>query len=253
VTCPTTVSNLPNLPNLPSLHMSSKREREPVLIQFRLEYVLDDDLSVEKFFMATDARNAVRIFAHSCQKFLAEPNMSEQTIDCFAKAFAHPGKSFLDPPEMIPVPEEIPEYIKSQEEVEQEAAKIQSTKKALVEESSPPADPFMQAEDGEEGSSPVEENIFAAPAKDEKADPAIEHAAKKDKREGEILEARKENEKRQTEYENLSGTVLRLVKELNEKLSVIAFEKHDRWVDKWNPLTYPLPEEELVDSETTED
>jgi hypothetical protein len=222
--------------------MSSKREREPDLIQFRLEYVLDDDLPVEKFFMATDAKNAVRMFAHSCQKFLSEQNMNEQAIDCFAKAFAHPGKSFLDPPEMIPVPEEIPKYIKSQEEVEQEAAKIQSAKKALVEESSPPADPFMQAEDGEDGSPPAEENIFAGPAKEEKADPAIEHAAKKAKREGEILEARKENEKRQTEYENLSGTVLRLVKELNEKLSAIAFEEHDRWADKWNTLAYPLEE-----------
>ena len=233
--------------------MSSKREREPDLIQFRLEYVLDDDLPMEKFFMATDARNAIGMFAHSCQKFLSERNMSDQAIDCFAKAFANPGKSFLDPPEILPVPEEIPEYIKSQEEVEQEAAAVQHAKEALVEESSPPADPFMQEEDGEEGSPPVEENIFAAPAKEAKPDPAIEHAAKKAKREEEIMEARMENEKRQMAYENLSGTVLRLVKELNEKLSVIAFEEHDRWSDKWNPLSYPLPEEALEDSHSSED
>ena len=56
--CPTTVSNLP------SFHMSSKREREPDLIQFRLEYVLDDDLSVEKFFMATDARRLKQHLVH---------------------------------------------------------------------------------------------------------------------------------------------------------------------------------------------
>ena len=233
--------------------MSSKREREPDLIQFRLEYVLDDDLPVEKFFMATDARNAIGMFAHSCQKFLSERNMSDQAIDCFAKAFANPGKSFLDPPEILPVPEEIPEYIKSQEEVEQEAAAVQRAKEALVEESSPPVDPFMQAEDGEEGSPPVEENIFAAPAKEEKADPAIEHAAKKAKREEEIMEARKENEKRQMAYENLSGMVLRMVKELNDRLSIIKFEEHDRWSDKWNPLAYPLPEEALEDSHSSED
>ena len=222
--------------------MSSKREREPDLIQFRLEYVLDDDLPVEKFFMATDARNAIGMFAHSCQKFLSEPNMSDQALDSFAKAFAHPGKSFLEPPEMIPVPEEIPEYIKSQEEVEQEAAAVQRAKEALVEESSPPADPFMQAEDGEEGSPPAEENIFAAPAKDAKPDPAIEHARKKAERDEQIREAKAENDQKKTEYENLLGTVSQLVGELNEKLSVIAFEEHDRWSDKWNPLAYPLEE-----------
>jgi hypothetical protein len=141
----------------------------------------------------------------------------------------------------------------AEEEVEQEATAVQRAKEALVEESSPPADPFMQAEDGEEGSPPAEENIFAAPAKEGKADPAIEHATKKAKREEEIMEARKENEKRQMAYENLSGTVLRLVKELNEKLSILAFEEHDRWSDKWNSLSYPLPEEALEDSHSSED
>ena len=222
--------------------MSSKREREPDLIQFRLEYVLDDDLPVEKFFMATDARNAIGMFAHSCQKFLSEPNISDQALDCFAKAFAHPGKSFLEPPEMIPVPEEIPEYVKSQEELEQEAAAVQSAMEDVVEESSPPADPFMQAEGGEQGSPPAEENVFAAPAKDAKPDPAIEHARKKAERDEEIRQAEAENERRKTEYENLSGTISRMVGELNGKLSVIAFEEHDRWADKWNPIAYPLEE-----------
>ena len=56
------------------------------------------------------------------------------------------------------------------------------------------------------------------------------------------MEARKENEKRQMAYENLSGMVLRMVKELNDRLSIIKFEEHDRWSDKWNPLAYPLEE-----------
>jgi hypothetical protein len=154
---------------------------------------------------------------------------------------------------MIPVPEEIPEYEKPAGE---EPAEVQRAKEALVDESPPPIDPFMQSEDGEEGSpfaQKKEENIFATPVKEAKPDPAIEHAGKKAEREEKILEAKKENEKRQTEYENLSGMVLRMVKELNDRLSIIKFEEHDRWVDKWNPLSYPLPEEALEDSHSSED
>ncbi len=44
-----------------------------------------------------------------------------------------------------------------------------------------------------------------------------------------------------------------MVKELNDRLSIIKFEEHDRWVDKWNPLSYPLPEEALEDSHSSED
>jgi hypothetical protein len=239
--------------------MSSKREREPDLIQFRIEYILDDDLPVEKFFMATDARNAIGMFAHSCQKFLSEPDMSDQAIDCFSKAFADQGKPFLDPPEVIPAPEAIPEYERpegeeEEEQVEENISEAQNTEEEPSEESSPPIDPFMQSEDGEEdGSPPVKENIFDAPTKEEKVDPAIEHAEKKAKREEEILAARNENEKRQTEHENLTSLILRLVEELNGKLSILALEEHNRWVDKWNPLSYPLKEEELVDSEASAD
>ena len=118
----------------------------------------------------------------------------------------------------------------------------------------PPVDPFIQSEEGEEGGSPpVEENIFDAPAKEEKVDPVIAHAEKKAKREEEIQRARNENEKRQREYENLSSMTLRLVEELNGKLSVLALEEHNRWSDKWNPLSYPLKEDELVDSGISED
>jgi hypothetical protein len=239
--------------------MSSKREREPDLIQFRIEYEIDDELPVEKFFMATDARSAMGMFAHSCQKFLSEPNLSDHAIDCLVKAFADQGKPFLDPPEMIPVPEQIPEYEKpegeeEEDQVEENISEVQNTGEGTSEESSPSVDPFMQSEEGEEGGSPpVEENIFDAPAKEEKVDPAIAHAEKKAKREEEILTARNENEKRQREFENLSGMTLRLVEELNGKLSVLALEEHNRWSDKWNPLSYPLKEEELVDSETSED
>lgn len=234
--------------------MSSKPEREPDLIQFRIEYEIDDELPVEKFFMATDVRSAIAMFAHSCQKFLSVPNMSEQAIDCFGKAFADQGKFFLDPPELIPVPEAIPEYEKpkGEEQTEESIAAAQINEQEPSEESSPPVDPFMQSEE-EKDNPPVEENIFDAPAKEEKVDPVIAHAETKAKREEEILAARNENEKRQREYENLSSTVAGLVEELNGKLSVLALEEHNRWSDKWNPLSYPLKEEKILDSETSED
>lgn len=46
---------------------------------------------------------------------------------------------------------------------------------------------------------------------------------------------------------------LDLVEELNGKLLVLALEEHNRWSDQWKPLSYRLKEEELVDSETSED
>ncbi len=124
------------------------------------------------------------MFLHSCQKFLSEPDLSDQAIDCFAKAFADQAKPFLAPPEMIPVPEQIPEYEKTEgeekeEQAEENLSEVQNTEEGTSEDS-PTVDPFMQSEDVEEACSPpVEENIFDAPTKEEKVDPAIAHAEKK--------------------------------------------------------------------------
>ena len=221
------------------------RNREPDLIQFRIEYVLDNDLPVEKFFMALNEKDAIKMFAHSCQKFLSHQSMSEEATDCFVNSFANPGQSFLDEPAMVPVPEEIPEYEPPEEE---EPTETQDAQKETLEP--PPADPFMQQEDGEEPSlfaqNTERDNVFGSPANEQKEDPAIEHARKKAERDMEIQEANQENERRKTEYEQLSSLVLQQVDELNDRLSIIHFEQHNRWADKWNPIPYPFTVEETV-------
>jgi len=225
------------------------RKREPDLIQFRIEYVLDDDLPVEKFFMALNEKDAIKTFAHSCQKFLSQQRVSEEATDCFLNAFANPGQPFLDEPAMIPVPEEIAEYEPPEEEEPNETQEIQEE---TVEP--PPADPFMQQEDGEETSpfaqSTETDNFLGAPSREQKEDPAIEHARKKAERDMKIQEANQENERRRTEYEQLSSWVLQQVDELNERVSIIHFEQHNRWADKWDPISYPFTKEETATSDT---
>jgi hypothetical protein len=54
--------------------MSKKLEREPDLIEFKVNYTLDQDLPVEKYFMAYNATEALKMFAHSCIKFLSIRN-----------------------------------------------------------------------------------------------------------------------------------------------------------------------------------
>ena len=45
--------------------MSKKVEREPDLIEFKVNYTLDQDLPVEKYFMAYNATEALRMFARA--------------------------------------------------------------------------------------------------------------------------------------------------------------------------------------------
>ena len=231
------------------------KHREPDLVQFRIEYVLDDDVSVEKFFMALNERDAIKMFAHSCQKFLSQQGVSEKATDCFVNAFANPGKLFLNEPEMLPLPEEIQKC--EPPEKEAEPTGTLDTQEETV-EPSPPADPFLQQEEGEKSTpfaqNTERENIFGSPSKEQKEDPAIEHARKKAENDMKIQEANQENDRRKSEYEQLSSLVLQQVDELNDRLSIIHFEEHNRWTDKWDPIPYPFKEEETevsVSKETT--
>ena len=141
---------------------------------------------------------------------------------------------------MIPVPEEIPEYVKSQEELEQEAAAVQSAMEGVVEDSSPPMILSCKPRMEEKEALRQKKTYLPPPAKKQNRTLRLNMPEKKTERDEQIRQAEAENERRKTECENLSGTISRLVRELNGKLSVIAFEEHDRWADKWNPSPTPL-------------
>ena len=248
---------------------SKKREREPDLNQFRIEYVLDDDLPAEMFFMAQDSREAIKMLAHSCLKHLSNRNMSDTAVDCFVNAYANPGKSFLEPPEMIPIPELLPNLKVAEEKINKtEIPELKEESNQDSAEAFPPVDeapnadvsppdPFMDSTvEGEKkpaDKTPGEENIFAAPPKEAKPDPAIEHARKKKDREKEIIQAKTENERRRIEFESICEMALLQVEELNKRLSILKLDEHNRWSDEWASVPYPLADQDQRHSESPEE
>ena len=118
--------------------MKKTKEREPDLIQYRLEYSLNDDLPSERFFMATDPRDALSQLAYSCIKHIPVDSLSEEEQDSFAKSFANPTKSFIDKPELLEVETVVtPDPKVAEINKKQQAAKV--TKKIEASQSQPPS------------------------------------------------------------------------------------------------------------------
>ena len=58
--------------------MKKKRQKEPELIQYRIRYHLESDVTpIEKYFMAPNAENALEMFAYSCREFEKMPSMQD--------------------------------------------------------------------------------------------------------------------------------------------------------------------------------
>lgn len=243
-----------------SLHlpnkMSSKREREPDLTQYRFEYVINNDFPVEMFFMALNPGSAVKMFAQASIKFLSGQNLSEDVINCFVEAFANPQNSSFQAPGMIPLPKPIPDLEKPKEEMNEFAivseerekaskAKGPDTFEVLGAQLENDADPFINSDN--KGEIMVSEpaacsEAFASPPQEKIPDPAIEHARIQAERDAEILQVKAENERRISEFENMTQLALSKVEELNRKITITTFEEHNRWIDKWQPLAYPVSE-----------
>ena len=153
--------------------MKKNNEREPDLIQYRLEYCLNDDLPSERFFMATDPRDALSQLAYSCIKYIPVDSLNEEEQDSFAKAFANPTKPFVQAPDLLPIPEPIPDIDFPEPEPEL-----------------PPAEPEKTEEQNEHGDGDSEEGFLGMSQENEsenetpdlqpKPDPAAEHKAKQD-------------------------------------------------------------------------
>ena len=58
--------------------MKKNNEREPDLIQYRLEYSLNNDLPSERFLMATDPRDALSQLAYLCIKHIPVDNFTKE-------------------------------------------------------------------------------------------------------------------------------------------------------------------------------
>ena len=189
------------------------------------------------------------MLARSCLKHLSEGKLSDQAVDCFVDAYANPGQPFLETPEMLTVPEPLPdlevvtenpiknEDRQSTEETQEDSGEVFATTEDDQSEGISPADPFRDSSD----------------QKETKPDPAIEHAKKKQVRDEEIILATTENQRRREEFENLCSMALCRVEELNLKLSILKIEEHNRWSDEWNCVPYPLPNETKEPSEHPEE
>jgi len=230
--------------------LKKSREREREQVEFRIHYEFDGNLPVENFFMATDPHGALKALAHSLVKPLSTEVMSEAQIESFTNAFANPHDPFPPSPEMIPFPEEIEDMEFHEEQEEEQAVEASPAEQPVSEqpiEQGPP-DPFMDSDSPAEGS-PVpepaeEENLFSGPPKEKKPSPAEEHARKKAEREQQISDANAENQRRNAAYESLVGKSRQLLGELSGRLSILDFERFNRWADRWDALSYPPAREE---------
>ena len=217
--------------------MKKSQEKEPDLVEYRLEYSLNDDLPSERFFMATDPRDALSQLAYSCIKFIPVENLSEEEQDSFAKAFSNPNSPFKEKPQLFNVPEPIPDI---------DFPEPEPVKEVEIDE---------QAKGGEDGQQPNEEEGFLISPEQQgqensmmsaetKPDPAAEHRVKQDERLSEIAQIEAKNQKLIEDYQKLNGKTRRIMEWFTPRISIQTFEEHNRWTDSWSTITYPLISED---------
>ena len=214
--------------------MKKKKEREPELIQFRLEFCFNEDLPAEKFFMAYNQYDALAQLALSFVKELPFTSLSEEEKDCFVKAFSNPSAPFLEKPVLLPIPEPIPDM--DFPEPEQELLEIKNENTETVEE------------EGFLGISPQEEDANPVVELQPKPDPATEHSAKQEERLAQIAEIEKKNHTVSEKYEYLYNQTQKITQWFSEHIEIFNFEEYNRWSDSWHKIDYPLLPAENEDS-----
>jgi hypothetical protein len=223
--------------------MKKNSEREPDLIQYRLEYSLNDDLPSERFFMATDPWDALSQLAYSCIKHIPVDSLSENEQDCFVKAFSNPSKPFLEKPDLLEAPKPIPDV-----DFPEPEPPIPATDEKPSDESNQDdfaEDGFVDTQDSE--------SADATPDLQPKPDPAAEHKAKQQERLSEIAKIEKQNQEILSRYEKLINKTRRIMEWFTPRIEVMTFEEHNRWTDSWTKLEYPLQPDKKDDSGIAED
>jgi hypothetical protein len=212
--------------------MKKKREREPDLIEFKVNYTLDGDIPVEKYFMAYSANEAIKSFAHSCVKFLSEKKFSDIEMSCFTNAFTSPTEPYLTKPNENALPKPIPALD------EAELVKFEEIKKEelLTEQA-------LSNPESEEANSPLgtaeEIDIFTPPVKVEKVDPRVEHAERLALYSKKVNAITAENKKILESYESLIFKTNQRITEINQRINIIEISEYFKWSDKW--IDVPIP------------
>jgi len=178
--------------------MKNNSEREPDLIQYRLEYFLNDDLPSERFFMATNPRDALSQLAYSCIKHIPVDSLSQNEQDCFVKAFSDPSKPFLEKPDLLEVPKPIPDIDFPESEPPTPATDEKTSDESNQDDFS--EDGFMDIQNTESADS--------TPDLQPKPDPATEHRTKQEERLAEIAKLEKQNQELLERYEKLKNKTL---------------------------------------------
>ena len=208
---------------------SKKRDREPELIQYRIEFSIEEDLPAERFLMALTPHDALSQLASMCIKNSPFKNLSKEEHDAFASAFSRSKAHDLLPPSLDPVPDPIPDLDIQETEAEIIPEKIEQKndeENVPEEETEDQLNPFAQTEE----------------VKPSKPDPAAEHRIKQQERLKQISEVEARNKQVLQGYENLVKKTEELTNWLSSRISIIAFEEYNRWIDKWVAIDYPLTE-----------
>lgn len=218
--------------------MKKKHEREPEQIQYHFEYAIGEDLPVEIYLTATVKEEAIRSFARHCIRFLDAKNLSDEQQEAFLNAVLQTEDSSKHLPGILPVPDRLPDLELPQEPPEPSSQEIQETPV------SEPKDPLSEdnAEVGGFGSGPSEEQdateLFAP--QPSKPNPYEEHKRKQIERESEIERINQHNASIIDKHQRLTSEALRQAQWLKGQLSVLTFEEHNRWSDKWTALPHPF-------------
>ena len=218
--------------------MRKKVEREPDLVEFKINYTLDEDLPVEKYFMAYNSTDALKAFAQSCVKFLEEKNLSEIELSSFLETYAKPEEICIEKPELISDPKPVPaldeEVLKNYEEQKKIEVESESVPDAVDSEDS--------NSDQMNGQEQPEEHVdnFAVPVEKKSiVDPRIEHAERIAKREQDLQIISEQNKKNLENYEYLTAKTSQRIQKINQRIQIIEFSEFFKWSDKW--VDIPLP------------
>ena len=218
--------------------MRKKVEREPDLIEFKVNYTLDEDLPVEKYFMAYNSTEALKAFAQSCVKFLDEKKLPDVELNCFLNSYAKPGETFINKPELIPAPEPIPELDDSiLKEYEDKKRKEAENELAPVLNNSDSSD---SVELGASEQLNEQTDNFSAPVKKEALiDPRTVHAELEARRDKEIQTISDKNKRSLENFEYLTTKTNQRIRVINHRIKIVEFSEYFKWSDKW--VDAPLP------------
>ena len=225
--------------------MKKKREREPDLIEFKVNYTLDDDFPVEKYFMAYNSTDALKSFAQSCAKHLSEKTISDIEMSCFTTAFATPNEPYIEKPEIIPLPKPIPELDESELEIIEEVNIEEPLTKldADTESLAPPDAIHSEVNNMQESTEEID--ISPQPIKVEKVDPRKEHAELKAEYSNKVNIISAKNKKILDNYENLITITNQRIIKINQRIKIVEISEYFKWSDKW--IDVPSPSYSLLE------